>query len=382
MTERLTVYAYNVLFGDGFLVEVPDGDQRRFILIDVGNKVGRGGKDKPVLDAMDDVIDRTGGHIDLYIMTHEHIDHVQGLLHAADKGRNLTVDSVWMTASAAPDYYDKDEHAQARRKKNLLEASLQRFAAARKKSYLPQELADILELNAHSTEEHVKHIRQLHPQPHYVHRESDLDGCHPFTEAKLRILAPEEDTSDYYGFTAGADVAAPGSRTSGGAARPTPPRGVDAGAFYELIDRMDLGLGEAALMIDQAQNNTSLIVELTWRHRRLLFTGDAELKSWQKMRENSANPDLQDAKLCPVDLLKVSHHGSENGTPPADILDLVLPRKRRRRAVAIVSTFSDAYRGVPDESTLLAIGQRTRRIYNTTSVEEGTPVIIKFAPGR
>jgi beta-lactamase superfamily II metal-dependent hydrolase len=380
MTERLTVYAYNVLFGDALLVEVPDGNQRRFILIDVGNKVGRGGSDRPMLDAMDDVIARTGGHIDLYIMTHEHIDHVQGLLYASARGRNLTVDSVWMTASAAPNYYEN--HPDAHRKKNLLEAALQGFDAARGKSYLPQELADVLELNAHSTGEYVDHIRQLHPEPHYVHRESDLDGCHPFTEARLRILAPEDDTSDYYGFTAGPRVAAPGSRTGGVAARPTPPRGVDAGAFYELIDRMDLGLGEAALMIDQAQNYTSLVVEVTWRHRRLLFTGDAELKSWHKMKQNNANPNLQGAELYPVDLLKVGHHGSENGTPSADILDLVLPRKRRRRAVAIVSACSGAYHGVPDESTLSAIGQRTRRIYNTASVEEGIPVIIRFASGR
>jgi hypothetical protein len=196
-----------------------------------------------------------------------------------------------------------------------------------------------------------------------------VEGRHTFTEAKLRILAPEEDTSVYYepikahlALADGGSVAAP--------ARPLPPPGIDGGAFYELIDRMDGGLAESLFAIDQAANDTSLVVELTWHDRRLLFAGDAEQKSWQMMANRA---DLQ-----PVALLKVGHHGSRNGTPPPRILDLVLPRKRRRTATAILSTHSRVYEGVPDPPTLAELERRTRKVYCTTKVKRGAPVVVSF----
>lgn len=61
----------------------------------------------------------------------------------------------------------------------------------------------------------------------------------------------------------------------------------------------------------------------------------------------------------PVDFLKVSHHGSDTGMPPDDILDKLLPMpgpaKRRRGAV---STYPDTYPGVPDPKTLKDLGKR------------------------
>ena len=47
-------------------------------------------------------------------MTHEHLDHVQGLLTAQGQGITLQADHVWMTASADPDYYTT--HPAAHRK--------------------------------------------------------------------------------------------------------------------------------------------------------------------------------------------------------------------------------------------------------------------------
>jgi phosphoribosyl 1,2-cyclic phosphodiesterase len=112
MTDKLVVYTYNVLFGDAILVEVPDGRTRRFILIDVGNALsGRGGANQPLLDTIKDIKDRTAGKIDLYVMTHEHMDHVQGLLYAKENGYELQIDTVWMPASSEPGYYQRHPEA-------------------------------------------------------------------------------------------------------------------------------------------------------------------------------------------------------------------------------------------------------------------------------
>jgi hypothetical protein len=74
---------------------------------------------------------------------------------------------------------------------------------------------------------------------------------------------------------------------------------------------------------DRLKNNTSVVLLLEWRGRRLLFTGDAE---WQgtgveAQRRNSTwdvmlhIPEVKQILLQPLDFLKVAHHGSHNGTP-------------------------------------------------------------------
>jgi beta-lactamase superfamily II metal-dependent hydrolase len=70
--------------------------------------------------------------------------------------------------------------------------------------------------------------------------------------------------------------------------------------------------------------------------KRLLLPGDAELESWDQIREHCG------AQLTPVDFLKVSHHGSHNGTP-LNLLDELLPRNRADRAKVLVSTKRNVY---------------------------------------
>lgn len=68
---------------------------------------------------------------------------------------------------------------------------------------------------------------------------------------------------------------------------------------------------------DENLNNASVVVRLTFGSKRFLFTGDAEVESWEQMLANERD------KLR-ADLLKAAHHGSSNGTT-RDILDAVQP---------------------------------------------------------
>ncbi len=373
VSSNLVVYAYNVLFGDAVLVKVPDEGRDKFMLIDVGNVFrGAGGQDPVLKTVIDDVHARSGGHIDLYVMTHEHMDHVQGLLYAADQGSRLQIDNVWMTASAAPDYYDEDKHPEARRKREALRMAL---AAVRLRLHRAdlEAIESLLAINDwDSTARCVEFIRGAGVQsPQYVFRGANPPM--PFREATLRILGPEEDTSEYYGSVkAKLEEPREGERMPDQPpGRPLPLPGIDGGAFYDLFECMNSGLTESLFTIDRAANNTSIVIELTWRNRRLLFAGDAEQKSWLLMSRN--------ADLRPVDFLKVGHHGSSNATPPPGILDLVLPPSRRSKAVALVSTCLDIYNGVPDGHTLDLIRERTRKVYSTLDVAPGEPVIMEMS---
>jgi hypothetical protein len=57
--------------------------------------------------------------------------------------------------------------------------------------------------------------------------------------------------------------------------------------------------------------------------------------------------------------LKVSHHGSHNGTPKQSILDRILPPGLPKK-VAGISTWTDTYGGIPHEDTNARLKQRTK----------------------
>ena len=368
MTKKLRIRVYNVLFGDAILVTIPEADAAGNevtvnVLIDVGNALaGDAGRDQVFKPVLENIKAELGGKaIDLYIMTHEHMDHVQGLLHGATKlGIEFKARHLWMTASSEGEgYYDR--FPKAKRKRLAALAAYNSVAAFLEKSAAPvpigiQALLDIN--NQRATKDCVKHISERGVdgvKPLYVHRVADVTGHHPFRRTRVRILAPEEDTSIYYGAlpprTLGAVLDGAAAPLSLDAKAITPPAGVSAGHFFDLIEFRSSGMAASLRTIDKAANNSSVAIEFEWNGWRLLFPGDAEEKSWEMMdREN---------ELKPVHFLKISHHGSKNGSPLHQ-LDKVLPQQAPdgRPRFAVVSTREGAYSGVPDTDTLTLINDR------------------------
>jgi hypothetical protein len=371
----LTVRMYNVRHGDAFLVMIPDEaagqPETRFILFDFGNVRSKdGGSDEVFAPIIDDVIAMSGGTIDLYVLTHEHLDHVQGLPHLAKKlGRTIKARRAWLTGSADPHYYDNGRHPQAKKQKL---AALQAYAALQLGMTTAATRSDstdsLLAVNDPLvTGDCVEYVRtKLTPEPatdvHYVDRTTALAPLWADCPASLTIWAPEEDTAAYYGpFTklaaalrvSGDADLADALATPQVAHEPTPPAGVDAGAFYNLLDMRHVNAGSTLLEIDAAANNTSIVMLIEWQGWRLLFTGDAETRSWKEMDKRGL--------LEPVHFLKASHHGSVNGTPEEKLLDKVLPipAPDQRPRYAAVSTYPGTYPGVPDAGTLDALRART-----------------------
>jgi len=342
--DALRVRVYNVLFGDAILISVPDAPPGgppvlRHIMIDLGSYTAQagGGPGLALETVMRDVLKELGGQpLDLYIMTHEHLDHVQGLLHYQQKVLKnqplkdlLQVRHAWLTRSAHPNYYTPgtDEyHQQARINMHMAQAFLDEaahyFQAASKEE--TDWIRSLMAINdRQATALCVDLIRDLAgDNTHYVYRGLDMAGKHPFQEAAFDIWAPEVDASVYHGQL---QPVAFGVTRATARARPIvapvePPRGVDATAFYNLIDRRRWGYGDNLLAIDSAANNTSIVFCLSWRGWKLLFPGDAEERSWKEIGKRGL--------LKPVDFIKVSHHGSITGMLPDDLVDKVLKLKQ------------------------------------------------------
>ncbi|MCO4054251.1 MAG: hypothetical protein HEQ16_09410 [Bosea sp.] len=383
--SNLNVRVYNVLFGDAVLLSVPDIDATGQpivlkVLIDCGNALaGKAGDDAVFKPVLTDIASELGGKpLDLYIMTHEHMDHVQGMLYGAQKlGININARQVWMTASSAPDYYDAFPKAREQRKLALsVLDETERFLAASPGGGAGELEALMGINNPRASADCIDCIRAMAPgDPLYVHREANIAGRHPFRKTSIRVLAPEQDTSVYYGRlgprTLGmmVDTSDP---FAGGNTMPQPPAGVSAGHFYDLVKFRSSGLRDNLLQIDKAANNTSLVLEFEWNGWRLLFPGDAEEKSWAIMERL----DL----LSSAHFLKVSHHGSHNGTPP-EVTDKVLPEAApdEKPRIVVVSTAVGAYKGVPDDETLNTLAQRAT-LHDTRNIAPGKWFDFVFEP--
>ncbi len=390
--EALRVRVYDVRFGDAILVAVPDqagnGEPvTRHILIDMGNvQSGEGGEDAVFGPVMADILHQLDGRpLDLYVMSHEHLDHVQGLLYVAgDYGgedglrQKLQTRYAWLPASADPHYYDPGQgHDRAKKQLDGYRAAY--LAIDRYLGAAPQQrnaLVDALMLNndANKTGVCVEYLRSLAgPNTWYVHRELDLAGKHPFRDASFELWGPEEDSSIYYGQFQPMALGVSGGEVAGGGppilSQPIPPPGVDAGAFFDLVEAGRRGYLDNMLAIDKAANNTSVVFCLAWHAWRLLFPGDAERRSWRQMNKVG--------RLAPVDFLKVGHHGSANGTPPPELLDKVLPPGRH--GYAALSTHLNTYNGVPDQTTLTNLRDRAD-LHSVLDLDGGLYFELAFAP--
>lgn len=411
--NKLTVRLYNVRFGDGVLISVPDRDEAgdslmRHILIDVGNAASTdGGENEVFTPVFQDILRILDGQpLDLYVATHEHMDHVQGPLWAAkhcfageDLAAKLNVQHVWLPASARPDYYDTHPVA----KKKLDEASDAFFLTQKTLNASGEPVSEAVGvllrnnnrflkaaagdgLSHARTADCIEYIRSLTDEDHthYVHRSIggadggvapfDLAGAHPFREAEFEIWAPEEDASEYYGqFRPMALGMAPGLAPGQDGVVVTPPAGVDAGAFYNLVALRRSGYIDNLLAIDKAANNSCIVFCLKWRGWKLLFPGDAEIRSWKVMNKEGV--------LSPIHFLKISHHGSHNGTPDADLLARILPvpspDNRERRAA--VSTFPDTYSGIPHTETFDELEHvNCCELLTTQGLADGAALKIEF----
>ena len=128
---------------------------------------------------------------------------------------------------------------------------------------------------------------------------------------------------------------------------------------------------ENLLTIDKAANETSVVVCMEWRGWRFLFTGDAEERSWATMHREGA--------LKPVHFLKISHHGSHNGTPHDELLDEFLPVDDPEAYLrhAVVSTCAGSYNGVPHSPTSDKIAERCT-VHSTEGLEPGSYFDLEF----
>lgn len=107
--------------------------------------------------------------------------------------------------------------------------------------------------------------------------------------------------------------------------------------------------------LDDSLNNTSLILLLSVGDHRILLGGDAQIENWSwALEQKTIGPNL-DA----VDLYKVGHHGSRNGTP-ISLYERWRAVRPKRRFISLMSTLPGVHghgeRTVPRVALVDALG--------------------------
>jgi beta-lactamase superfamily II metal-dependent hydrolase len=437
MVTELLVRLYRVGFGDCIYVEIPDGNGKFTILIDCGTSASAADILKPVVQHVVSKLPKsTDGkpYLDLLVVTHPHADHMKGFDPVWFK--DVTVGRIWMTA------FMNQEHPQAQKSLAFENAA---FAAAKSllnrpglqlsrgaQSLLNRSLslnnADVLAAlrvnlptvhpRLYAARDIAGKLSEADRDQHKLSLENGISSFRGFQDPGtcLRILAPEWNIDGTYL----GQFAAKGSaffdplllRTT---AYETTPGGIEASAGYMPedmtpaprlsqpgnISARDFRLLRSRLLYsalafsqedDDLKNNVSVVLLLEWGGRRLLFTGDAEWdgtgvqpgqrnSSWDVMLNNQ---DVKDILLHPVDLFKVAHHGSHNGTPFAQlgtlqILPEIVTPDRTHVVVSTVVGVHGKKNPVPFAPLMAELGSlaANKHVYH-----EGEPELIGVAQPR
>lgn len=395
---QVSIRTYQVGFGDCFLFSVgyDDGGERH-LLFDFGSMGQPHGAANRMSEVADDIAERSGGKLTAVIATHRHKDHISGFATTA-KGRGTGAVIAGLKPELIVQPWTEDPKLPVNAKGPALAklpkavrglaavtTSLQSMHAVaggvvaesrRSRHFSPalkRQLSFIGEDNIKNASA-VRNLMAMAPNE-YLHfgKRSGLEALLP--GVRVHVLGPPtvkqhaevsrqepRNPDEFWHLQAlslsaagPAAAGAAGATEKGGALFPrhvaARPPNVPVRARW-LVHEARQVRGEQLLQLvralDNAMNNTSLILLLEIGKKAFLFPGDAQWENWQYAL---SKPEVV-ALLARVNVYKVGHHGSLNATPKTlwNTFDNRSKTKRRGRLVSLMSTLG-GHHGHEDRDT-------------------------------
>ena len=388
----VTLRAYDVGFGDCFLLSFKYAQAQKHVLIDFGStrlpsgKTGTG----PYLERIARQVEADcGGKLTAVVATHRHKDHISGFATSgktADKGpgaiiRSLKPDLVLQPWTEHPDAereaikppkrlkgarLQRNLYVRSLRDMNLYAGHVRTLAKTLRGSSLKsvREQLDFLgddnELANRAAVVNLMTMGRLKARYLHCGAPSGLEPLLP--GVKVHVLGPptlEQDArvetqtdtqKDEFWHLRAAFWARRAALHTAAAERTPPlfPRHLRRKApwdarWYRYQSQRELAESMLSIVrrLDDAMNNTSLILLFEIGDTCLLFPGDAQWENWRYALEQPHVRDL----LSRVTVYKVGHHGSLNATPKSMWKELTHRggKSKPNRLLSLLSTKDDVH---------------------------------------
>ena len=371
MSGQLRIRMYRQGLGDCFLLTIPSEGQETHVLIDCGVLKGTRDAQVRMRAVAQNIFDTTNHHLDVLVITHEHWDHVSGLLQADTIFNSLTIGEIWLAWTEKSD----DELAiELRQRKAKVLKAIVSAAAQLKKMFglgarrVAGRLGGLLQFYgvfgadgrrttadamAWAKGREQSAVRFLYPQQTFMvpgtsgirvyvlgppHEASKIRRSRPSRKSGEVYELAAEGTPDF-GFLAALEGDATGTVASekpfedwfvvgevsaGQNGFFTHNYWQEQAEWRRIEDDWLQAAGQLALQLDSHTNNTSLVLafELPGTQRVLLFPGDAQVGNWLSweglswtLQENGSPRTVTgDSLVARTVFYKVGHHGSHNAT--------------------------------------------------------------------
>ena len=369
MATCIRVRMYRTGFGDCFLLSMRSSVPARHVLVDFGAHMHG---EIVTMDAiMENIEFETGKRLELIVATHAHRDHISGFDKFAARFAEFQIGEVWMPWTDNPN--NKNAASLQMRHLALYETLERHLRIALKATEENAKYAAALEAlyNLKGNEKATMELRRAFGTSARVRYLSATIVLSNVGEAKglsAEILGPPDDKSFLARITPPANqrfIAAVDGAAS--AVHPFPSLEIKVDdSDYEAIrndgqpllstdqlnrlhDLAELPADRLALALDNARNNTSLVILFRFKDKSLLFPGDAQWGSWQSW----IGTDHACKLLGELDFLKVAHHGSENATP-VDVVKAL----RSAGLAAMVPTQEKPFPTIPRPPLLSELAKR------------------------
>jgi beta-lactamase superfamily II metal-dependent hydrolase len=383
---QLEIRTYQVGFGDCFLLSFKYAAEERHVLVDFGSTglpPGSEGPSAHMLKIAEDIKQRTGGKLHAVVATHRHKDHISGFATSkegdasGDVIRGLKPDVVvqpWTEDPAAAT--DAKEATQAEqegrpslRKHLQALADMQRVAQSavatvlrlgdQLSAKLGNELGFVGEDNLANLAA-VENLATMSPRREYLSfglhslLEEVLPGVTvhvlgpPTLEQSAQILKERsKDQTEFWQFWRKQALASPAREATAEKLFPAAEVVAEIPRWARWFARRAAdvhadSLLELVRILDDAMNNTSVILLLEIGDKRILFPGDAQIENWSYALSHAEVRAL----LGTTNLYKVGHHGSRNATPKASLWPLFTNRSKEKsaaRLTTLMSTMKDKF---------------------------------------
>lgn len=390
--KNVSITMYNVGFGDCFLLTFHYANNKnRRVLIDCGSSSEN---KEHMSQVVDQLIKDCEGHVDVIVATHRHSDHISafGLAGLRNKLKSLAPEVViqpWTehpeaeeAAVEAPSVFTQAAFKHMAGLKAVQELALgiaespERVLAAAgqvERKYLTR-LASLSIKNKQA----IELLEGLGKKHYYVYAGGPSGIGRLLPGVRVSVLGPptlkqserirtqtQWDKDEFWKLRArlsaesgsneavacGHSAVFPQAKTISLADAPSYVRWVTRN-----VDNAQLhNMRQIVRVLDNAMNNTSVILLFEVAGKGLLFPGDAQIENWQYALGRA---DWR-KRLSKTVVYKVGHHGSTNATPQK-LWGLFANRNTRgKKLISLLSTVEHHHNNVPRKSLVDSLKKET-----------------------